>query len=319
MTNNNNPMSLEEVDPELRDVFGKLPSLPLSNRFMLAVIRFLRRFYLKHPPEVLRGVTVSESSVDRAGVRLYRPDENPSGAALLWIHGGGMIMGHTKMNDDLCARYARDLGLVVASVDYRLAPEHPFPAPLDDCVSVWQWLLSHAEELGIQAERIVIAGQSAGGGLAASLAQRLLDEGGQQPAGQLLVYPMLDDRTAADTSLDSRKHLLWNNSMNRFGWSAYLAGEAGREATPVWAVPARRENLAELPPAWIGVGTLDLFLEEDLAYAHRLNDAGVPCALEIAEGAPHGFEALVPTAKVSQEFSASAATFLRTTLGLPSM
>ncbi|MFN2323456.1 MAG: alpha/beta hydrolase [Trueperaceae bacterium] len=248
-------------------------------------------------------------------VRVYRPEAGASGGALLWLHGGGLIVGRPSMDDGRCVAWARDLGLVVVSVDYRLAPEHPFPAALDDAHAAWTWLQGAAAALGVDPERVAVGGGSAGGGLAACLTQRLRDEGGAQPAAQLLVYPMLDDRTAARRELDGAGHRVWTNRSNRAGWSAYLGGAPGAADVPMHAAAARSADLAGLPPAWIGVGALDLFLDEDRAYAARLAAAGVPTEVDEVPGAPHGFDALAPDVPLAQAFVARQTAFLRDRLG----
>lgn len=238
-----------------------------------------------------------------AGVRVFRPPNRPiePGPALLWIHGGGYVIGTAAQDDRLCRRFSAELGATVASVDYRLAPQHPYPAALEDC---WAALTRLAELPEVDPARIAIGGASAGGGLAAALAQLAADRGEVAPVLQLLVYPMLDDRSAALPA--NRSYRLWNPRSNLFGWTAYLG-----DADPQVAVPARRAALSGLAPAWIGVGTLDLFHDEDLAYAQRLRQAGVPCEVETVPGAFHGFDLLLPKAAVSRAFFASQCESLR--------
>ncbi|WP_164861578.1 alpha/beta hydrolase fold domain-containing protein, partial [Microbacterium sp. CPCC 204701] len=173
-----------------------------------------------------------------------------------------------------------------------------------------------ADELGIDPARIAIGGASAGGGLAAALAQRLLDEGGTQPVFQLLVYPMLDDRTALRDDVDARHMRMWSPASNRFAWSAYLGADAEATGIRESVVPARRHDLSGLPPAWIGVGTLDLFHDEDVEYALRLREARVPCELTVVPGAFHGFDAVFRRAGVTREFHAEWVRALRAALGL---
>ena len=240
------------------------------------------------------------------GVRLHRPARASGPApALLWIHGGGYVIGSAAQDDDLCRAMTRKLGIVVAAVDYRLAPEHPYPAPLEDCYSALTWL---AQLPGVDPGRIAIGGASAGGGLAAALAILTRDRAEVTPVLQILSYPMLDDRTI-DPALDDDGFRLWNTASNRIGWSSYLGG-AERSV----AVPARQENLAGLPPAWLGVGTLDLFHNEDLAYARRLEAAGVPCEVHEVPGAFHGFDRIAPKAPVSQAYFDSKCAALRNVL-----
>jgi acetyl esterase/lipase len=236
-------------------------------------------------------------------VRVHRPASAaaPVGA-LLWIHGGGFIIGSAGQDDALCRRFVEELGIIVASVEYRLAPEHPYPAPLEDCYTALAWLAAQEE---VDPARIVIGGASAGGGLAAGLALLAHERAAVTPALQLLVYPMLDDRTALRTDVDEAHVRMWNNRSNRFGWQSYLGRPPGSPDVPPLAAPARYEDLAGLPPAWIGVGTLDLFHDEDVAYAQRLRQAGVACQLDVVTGAFHGFDAVLPKAPVSRSFVAA--------------
>lgn len=250
--------------------------------------------------------------------RVFRPhtrrSDEPS-PALLWIHGGGLILGTPQQDDASNIALSRDLGIAVFSASYRLAPQHPAPAALDDLVTGFRELVARADEFGIDPARIAIGGASAGGGLAAALAQRLHDEGGAQPVFQLLVYPMLDDRTALRDDIDARHMRGWSPASNRFAWSAYLGTGASDTGIRSSVVPARREDLSGLPPAWIGVGTLDLFYEEDVEYARRLRAAGVPCELQIVPGAFHGFDTLYRRAGVTRAFHAEWARVLRAALG----
>ncbi|WP_433697654.1 alpha/beta hydrolase [Nocardiopsis sp. CA-288880] len=293
-------MELAKVHPELRQAVKRVPALPLHRPRLRNLLRAAQRGLGRDA--VVDGVRFRDLSEDGVDVRVYEPEAGASGAGLLWIHGGGLVIGQPSQDDRFCSTAARDTGLVVVSVDYRLAPEHPFPAAADDCVAAWDWFQRSCERFGVDADRIVVGGQSAGGGLAACLVQRLHDRGGVQPRAQLLGCPMLDDRTAARTELDGERHWVWNNRLNRFGWHAYLGREPGGEAEP-YAAAARRDDLRGLPPAWIGVGDIDLFFEEATGYARRLREAGVDCELEVAPGAPHGFEAWAPDAPVSEDFS----------------
>lgn len=290
-------MSTTDFHPDLRTVARLAPRTLVTRRTLPLMRRALELQTIgrRHDVEVL----TLESG---AGVRLHRPagvtEPTP---ALLWIHAGGYVMGTAKQDDGLCQRFARQLGITVAAVDYRLAPEHPYPAPLEDCYSALTWLTGLP---AVDSGRVAIGGASAGGGLAAALALLARDRGEVTSVLQVLAYPMLDDRTTASPTNVSYR--LWSPSSNRFGWAAYLAG-----ADPQLAVPARRDDLSGLPPAWIGVGTHDLFHDEDLAYAERLTHAGVPCHVEVVPGAFHGFDLLLPRAQVSREFFASQCACLR--------
>lgn len=265
------------------------------------MIRSLTRLQArKKPPEDVEVLTLTSG----VRVRLHRPAGITGPApAMLWIHGGGYIIGTPAQDDELCRRYARELGITVAAVEYRLAPEHRYPAALEDCYTALAWL---AALPSVDPRRVAIGGASAGGGLCAALALLARDRGELPLAAQLLVYPMIDDRTVHRHGLDNPGHRLWNQSSNRFGWAAYLG-----DADPDVAVPARREDLSGLPRAWMGVGTLDLFHDEDLAYAQRLRDAGVSCRIEVVQGAFHGFDGILPKADVSRSFFRSQCDLLR--------
>jgi len=263
------------------------------------------------------GVTIETPRGVEPGVRVYRPASVRAPAALLWIHGGGFVIGRAAQNDRFCGTVARELGIVVVSVEYRKAPEHRFPAGLDDCQAGWTWMLRQAVALGIDPARVAVGGESAGGGLAASLVQRLHDAGGTQPAAQWLFCPMLDDRTAARRELDGVGHLVWTNRLNRSGWRSYLGVEPGAVSAAPYAAAARRDDLAGLPPAWIGVGDIDLFADEDRDYAERLRASGVHATLDVVPGAPHGFEIWAPDSTLAREYVTRAHAWLRGTLEVP--
>ena len=245
------------------------------------------------------------------GLRVYTPDGGGSGGALYWIHGGGMVIGAGAQDDAQCYETARALDVVIVSVEYRLAPEHPYPEPMDDCMDGWRWLHENAAARGIDPSRVAIGGQSAGGGLAAGLVQRIHDEGGVQPVAQWLFCPMLDDRTAARRELDSVKHILWNNVSNRVGWRAYLGVTPGSDGVASYASPSRRGDLTGLPPTWIGAGDIELFFDEDRACAEALTDAGVDCTFDVVPGGPHAFESLAAKSAVGSAYLAHARDWLR--------
>jgi acetyl esterase/lipase len=245
-------------------------------------------------------------------VRVHRPTAGESPwPALLWIHGGGYVIGTAAQDDDLCRDLAGQLGIMVAAVDYRLAPERPFPVPLHDCYDALTWLAGRPD---VDPDHLAVGGGSAGGGLAAALALLARDRGEIAPVLQLLSYPMLDDRTAVRTDIDERHLRLWSNRANRFGWEAYTGQAPGSAGISPLAAPARCDDLSGLPPAWIGVGTLDLFYEEDRAYAERLGAAGVECQLEVVPGAFHGFDSVAPTSGVARRFRAAQVAALEAAL-----
>lgn len=307
-------MKLSTVAPELRARLRRTPQLPTDRPWARGLVRFLLR---RLPAAAVPGVTRDQPDGAVPGVRVYRPDTRHSDAALLWIHGGGLIIGGAVQDDRFCGSTARELGIVIVSVEYRLAPEHPYPAALDDCHAGWTWLRQHAAALGVDPSRVAIGGQSAGGGLAAALVQRLQDSDGPQPVAQWLFCPMLDDRTAARRDLDAVRHRVWNNRLNRYGWRSYLAADPGAPTVPRYAVPARRDDLSGLPPTWIGVGDIDLFHDEDHEYARRLRAAGVPTTFHVVPGAPHGFEAWAPDTTITRDHIVTARDWLRRTLTDP--
>jgi acetyl esterase/lipase len=306
--------SAAAIHPELQRVArrGRAVNVRL-NRFSLALIRFATRWM--RAAKRFEGVTAEDryaASHDgwrRVRLRVYRPDAAAASTpVLLWLHGGGYVIGKPEIDDAVCAQYAREVGIAVVSVDYPLAPDHAFPTALEDCYAALLWA---ANESTFDAERIAIGGASAGGGLAAALVQLAVDRGAVRPRLQLLVYPMLDDRTALRTDLDDTNNVTWSQHNNRFGWESYLGRACGADDVPAYAVPARRADLSALPPAWIGVGTLDLFHPEDTAYADRLRACGVECELEIVPGAFHGFDVFDAELPVVRSFRAAQIAALR--------
>lgn len=302
---------MDAIHPDLMPGLRKAPVFVVG-RFNRHLLR--AGFWLL-PAGNLRGVRIENQTFGGVRVRVHTPDEATDGG-LLWIHGGGFVLGHAGQDDARCAHFARKLGVRVFSVDYRLAPEHPFPSGLDDCHAAWRHLVDNASSLGVDPQRLIIGGESAGGGIAATLVHRLHDEGGQQPAAQVLVYPMLDDRTAARPDVDPKGHRIWCNKSNQYGWASYLQRPPGADDLPAYAAGARREDLSGLPPTWIGVGSADLFCDEDRAYAERLKAAGVACQLDVIDGAYHGFIVVDPKAPISRTFTALQVRFMAELLGI---
>ena len=302
----------DRLDAEHRAVFDTLPleprdwsDIPALRARMAEIAAGLPQPVL--PPTVgIEDRTVPGPAGDPdVTVRLYRPAGLASGAcALYWIHGGGMVLGSIAMNDAYCAGIAEELGVLVGSVEYRLAPENPFPAPLEDCYAGLAWFAGSADALGIDASRIAIGGASAGGGLAAGVALAARDRGEVALCFQLLVYPMLDDRNITHSSHATTDPRLWNRDANLAGWGAYLAGNPGGDDIAPYAAPARATDLAGLPPAYISVGDLDLFVDEDVAYARALGGAGVPVEFHIYPGAYHGSNGSVPNSALSKRWVA---------------
>jgi acetyl esterase/lipase len=303
---------LARIPPEFRS-----PLLPfLSTDTSPKSLRRARLFYGVVKTSSGRGVTVTSRTVGTppVPVTVTTPHGNRLRPGVLYIHGGGMVLGSPQSEALGSGRTARDLDAVVVSPDYRLAPEHPFPAAIDDCMSTLHWMRTAADELGIDPDRIAVTGSSAGGGLSAAVAQRAHDEGIALRA-QGLVYPMLDDRSALRDH-GNRGRFLWTPASNRFGWTAYLGREPRLDHAPDYAAAGRRENLSGLAPAWVGVGDLDLFHDEAVDYAQRLQAAGVPCELVTVPGMYHGADGLARNAPAMVDFRRSVTEFLRDRLAV---
>jgi triacylglycerol lipase len=237
--------------------------------------------------------------------------------AVLHIHGGGYVVGSAEMTDLSNRRLAADVNCAVFSVDYRLAPETPHPGPVEDCYAALKWLHGNAAVLQVDRTRIAVKGESAGGGLAAALALLARDRAEVSLVHQHLIYPMIDDRTGADNSVDAHPFVgdyLWTAVHNRFGWASLLGVPPGTAGISPYAAAARAENLDGLPPSFISVGALDLFLEEDLEYARRLTRAGISVELHVYPGAFHGFDIAPQSARVAVAAARDSADALRRAL-----
>ncbi|ORW65767.1 alpha/beta hydrolase [Mycolicibacter senuensis] len=263
--------------------------------------RLFSHVLASRPP--ITGIVTQEFSLDydgtAIGLRWYRrAAADQPGSAALYLHGGGMILDWERVGglyDAVVRSYVAASGVPMLVVAYRVAPEFPYPVPLQDCYAALRWLADHAGELGVDASRVAVMGDSAGGGLAAGVCLLARDRGGPSIAAQLLSYPMLDDRTCAGGPTDGAL-LTWGYDDNATGWGALLGGQPATG----YAAPARADDVAGLPPTYLDVGGLDIFAPEDLGYAQRLLAAGVPVELHLYPGCPHAFDLLVPDADVSQ-------------------
>lgn len=307
------------VDPALLPALEAFPSLS-ATRETLPVIRGNLLAMLQARPVPVLPVSPQEvhmPSVEGHSVRalLFRPQAAAPMPAILHIHAGAYILGAPEMNVPDLAEIASQLGVTILSVDYRLAPEHPFPAGIEDCYTALGWLHDNAGTLGIDPARIAVMGESAGGGLAASLALMARDRGTYPLAFQLLDAPMIDDRTCVRPANPVTGEFIYGRDDNRFGWSCLLDGEPGSPDVSPYAAAARATRLEGLPPAFIATGALDLFLDENVDYAMRLNSAGVAVELHVYPGCPHGF-AIAAGAPVSLRAAADKSAALSRALNL---
>jgi len=306
---------VSKIHPELQRAAKMSPKFSF-NKTNARFINLLMN--LMPSPKTLEGILVENVFIpgpeNRTEIRLriYKPKSVATRTpVLIWMHGGGYVIGSPEQDDGICSQYVRELGITVVSVDYRYAPKHPFPAGLDDSYAALKWVVPHAQQLGVDTKRIAIGGASAGAGLAAALVQLAHDRQEIEPVFQLLVYPMLDDRTVLRADIDDSDNRTWSQKSNRFGWESYLGKKCGADDIPAYAVAARREDLSGLPPAWIGVGTLDVFHDEDITYAQRLKACGIECEVDIVPGAFHGFDVFDPQLSIVQDFRKSQMTALK--------
>lgn len=311
------------VDPELDALLDFIPSTPLTAENLAAsrasAAATLSAMSVPDYPSVsvTERLVPGPSGAPDVRILLYQPTESPRlTAGLLWLHGGGYVSGSVDTEDVRARALAAELGCVLVSVDYRLAPETPFPGPLEDCYAALRWLHANAGDLGVDVGRLAVGGGSAGGGLAAALALLARDRGEVPLAFQALVAPMLDDRTVTLTPPHPYTgQFVWTRASNRFGWSALLGQEPGGEGIAPYAAAARAASLERLPPAFIAVGALDIFLEEDVEYARRLIRAGVPTELHVYPGVYHGFQ-MVPSAHVTRALARDQVSAIRRALRL---
>ncbi len=292
------------VDPELVAILDYIPATVLTADILPQVRAMSRTSVDWSPSPTLsiseRFIPGAEGSPD-VRVLVYLPTPMQAAVpALIWLHGGGYIMGSADAEDAMLKSIVSAVGCAAVSVDYRLAPETAYPGSVEDCYAALKWLSTHADELGIDVNRIAVGGSSAGGGLAAALALLARDRGEVSLMFQFLIAPMIDDRTC----MLAEPHpytgeFIWTREANHFGWTSYLGHEPGGSDVSPYAAAARAEKLEGLPATFINVGAIDLFVEEDVEYARRLMRAGVPTELHVYPGAYHGFR-MVADAQVTQ-------------------
>lgn len=304
MTSSTAPDGVSLLDPAYAAVLADLPDFALSDD-MIGVMR--EQIGAAAPPFVPSGAvtqadhTVAAADGHEVTLRVYTPREVVTPAACVYaIHGGGYVIGSYEMLDRVLDGWCARLGIVGVSVEYRLAPEHTYPTPLEDCYVGLEWVHAHHEDLGVDPGRIGIQGTSAGGGLAAALALLARERGGPPIAFQVLECPMIDDRFLTESSRIDRLQV-WSRESNEYGWRSYLGARYGTDDVPATAAAARADDLRGLPPAIVSVGGADGFRDEDVLYALRLSQAGVPTELHVYPGAPHG-AMLVPSAPAAVQW-----------------
>lgn len=294
------------VLPELRQAYSQFPGFRLQEDLVWS-----RSLLVQPPLEKSKLVHTTNCMIPRGDggemlVKIYEPIERNRDKlpAMLWIHGGGFVMGHPDMDDLLCERFVQTANCVVVSIDYRLAPEHPYPAAIEDCYAGLVWMTAEAPSLGIDVKRVAIAGASGGGGLTAALALMARDKGGPSIIFQMPLYPMLDNRNETPSSYEiTDAQATWSRSNNLTAWRMYLGEEKDTNELSPYAVPSRADNLAGLPPTYTCIGQLDLFRDETFDYVTRLAQAGVDVEMNLYPGSFHCFEVFVPEAEVSQRAS----------------
>ncbi|MFW2829478.1 alpha/beta hydrolase [Sphingomonas sp. ID0503] len=315
--------NLSFVDPELRDAARQIRrDMAVRPPLSRATLAGDRRDWAASAPKPLADVPWEArrvpGSTGAPEVTVYLINARPGAnrPAILHTHGGGYVSGSARQEINFCQQIARDVECTIVSVEYRLAPETDWRGSVEDNYAALLWVYHNAAAIGVDPKRIAVMGESAGGGHAALLALAARDRGEVPLVLQLLIYPMLDDRTASSRGVPPDVGtLVWNGAANRFGWSSFLGMPPGGTDVPAAAVPARREDLAGLPPTYVAVGGIDLFVQEDIAFAERLTAAGVPVELHAIPGAFHGFEAIAPEAGISQRFKAARLAALRGEFG----
>lgn len=309
---------LDLVDPDLREIALRMRAMTESyTPLSLEKLAQRRATIAALAPPWLDGISVQEQRIahdGNTGLTIFIVNARPgtSGPAILHLHGGGFNAGSSRAGMCQTQELAAALDCVVVSVEYRLAPETPFPGALADNYAALRWMHENGAEIGADPARIAVLGESAGGGHAAMLARAARDRGKYPICFLALIYPMLDDRTGTTCPVPAHIGAFgWNAETNRFGWECFLGQTPGTDTVPTEAVPARSHNLAGLPPTFIGVGTLDLFVTENILYANRLIEAAVPTELVVIPGAIHGFDMLAKTSTAAQRFTALKLAALR--------
>ncbi|MFJ1767744.1 alpha/beta hydrolase [Amycolatopsis sp. NPDC088138] len=312
------------IDPELLPWLDMLPAVTLPDYDALLAARasmsqlqeVIPAYEPVHPVDVRDTTVPGPSGAPDVPVRVYGPaDREGAVPALVYIHGGGFILGDLDMFHASLLHLVDELGIVIVSVDYRLAPEHPFPAPVEDCYAALTWTAAKAAELGIDPERIGVGGESAGGGLAAATALLARDRGGPVLRFQYLGIPELDDRLETPSMTAYVDTPMWNRPNAVYSWTSYLGTEPGGADVSPYAAPARATDLAGLPPAFVSTCQFDPLRDEGIQYAQRLLQAGVTTELHHYPGTFHG-SSIIQDAAISRRMLVDEVAALRRGLGV---
>lgn len=296
----------EKLHPDLLKTFSVLQELNFDD--LNAERKNSTKIYeeLNKTLPAIVGVTTSEKFIPgpdgepEVRVKIYEPNEKIEVLpGVIYIHGGGYIVGSADMNDRTCQELVLEIGCVIVSVDYRLAPEQPFPAPLEDCYAALKWFSENANEIGVEPNRIAVTGGSAGGGLTAALSLLARDRKGPSIAFQMPLYPMIDHRNITKSSREINDLKVWNRKFNVQAWEMYLGSNSEGEVSP-YASPTLADDLTGLPPTYTCVGELDPFCDETIEYVYKLRKAGVPTEFHLYPGCYHGFEVMDPHTTISQ-------------------
>lgn len=300
-------ISRKLVDPQTLGFLDIYPEIQFSDENIVKIRTEMAEMMKAMPSPKLEGVNVRQEYIQANGfeirVLIYSPENDETNRpALFHTHGGGFVIGSPEDFDARNQMLCKELGVVIVSTSYRLAPENIFPTAIEDAYTALKWTFNNASTLGIDINRIAIYGESAGGGLAASLAIMVRDRKEINIKHQFLIYPMLDDRTSVDSNSNTYAgEFIWTNIKNYYCWKSLLGQEPGSENISPYAAAARLVEMEGLAPTYICVGTLDLFIDENINYAHRLIRSGIPTELHVYPGGFHGFDTIVNT-DISKQF-----------------
>lgn len=295
-----------KVNSELRAAFTIMPEMNFNRDNINEIRMMMNEMVMISQQPQYESILVSNrfipgpAGAPKIRVRIYEPrvkEKNHPG--LLWIHGGGYILGIPEADETLCQRFVSEVNCIVVSVDYRLAPENPFPAPVEDCYAALKWFSENADALSTDPSCIAVAGTSAGGGLTAAVSLMARDRKGPSIAFQMPLYPMIDHRNNTPSSFEITDKRVWNREQNMIAWKMYLDTNNDEDVSP-YASPALASNFSDLPPTYTCIGDLDPFRDETINYISRLSQAGVPTEFHLYPGCFHGFEEMVPNAEISQ-------------------